>query len=296
MNSSHPNLFGSQIDILAKEYVIGKHKILLPVDHMLDQYQSNWKRYDTALGYISQTIFKKYSKFTAIDIGANIGDSAALINKYIEIPILCIEGHPEFVPFLEYNASQIGNIQIAKYFIGKDGESICLENIISCGGTASIINAISSESFPNNQISLKSLASILEIFPQFKHSKLLKIDTDGCDFNIINDSIETIDLIKPILCFEYDINFSTNAEIDALETIENLLNIGYTSFLVYDNFGNYLINLNGYEYKKFIDLNAYLISNHRKSGNSAVYYFDIYAFPKIDEDLFLEIKDIEINS
>ena len=111
-------------DIQTKEYKVGNHQILLPLNHLLDQYQAKWTRYDTVLGIVAQIVFEKYPESTAIDIGANVGDSAALINKYINIPILCIEGYPEFIPFLEYNAVQIGNVQVAPYFIGNDGESI----------------------------------------------------------------------------------------------------------------------------------------------------------------------------
>jgi hypothetical protein len=46
--------------------------------------------------------------------------------------------------------------------------------------------------------------------------------------------------------------------------------------------------------EKFIDLNAYLNCNHHKSGKHAVFYFDVYAFPKIDFDLFAAVRDTEI--
>ncbi len=34
---------------MAKEYIIGRHQLLLPDDHQLDPYQARWHRYDTAL-------------------------------------------------------------------------------------------------------------------------------------------------------------------------------------------------------------------------------------------------------
>ncbi len=295
MTISEFNLSNHELRDQAKVYKIGDHQILLPLDHMLDQYQATWKRYDTVLGNVAQLVFQKYGTSTAIDIGANVGDSAALIRKYINVPVLCIEGNPQFIPFLEYNAAQIGDVQIAQCFIGKDSESVALEKIASQSGTASIVNAVG-ESSPNHQILLKSLATIIELYPKFQTAKLLKIDTDGYDFNIINNSVETINLLQPILCFEYDINFSSTGEIEGLEAIEALINIGYSYFLIYDNFGNYLISLTEQDYEKFIDLSTYLICNRRKSGNAAVFYFDIYAFSSGDRDLFVAVRDAEINS
>jgi len=68
------------------------------------------------------------------------------------------------------------------------------------------------------------------------------------------------------------------------------LNINYKKFIIYDNFGNYLISINTLE--QFRELNAYLRSN--KKNGIVVYYFDICAFNKEDIDLYEEIKDDEL--
>jgi FkbM family methyltransferase len=277
----------------SKEYQIGNHKILLPLDHLLDNYQANWKRYDTVLGDVARIVFQKYPESTAIDIGANVGDTAALINKYIHVPVLCIEGHPDFIPFLKYNAAQIGDIEIAAYFVGEDGESISLENISTDGGTASIVNSVN-DAFSHNCIVLKSLSTLIDLYPKFQSTKLLKIDVDGYDFDIINNSVDTISLLQPIICFEYDTSFRATGKAESLNAVENLFKIGYSYFLVYDNFGNYLIHLTEKDIEKFIDLNAYLNCNRHKSGKPAAFYFDIYAFPMVDFDLFSAVRDIEI--
>ncbi len=293
--SKYPKRFALDLELQykSKEYQIGNHKILLPLDHLLDKYQANWKRYDTVLGDVARIVFQKYPESTAIDIGANVGDTAALINKYIHVPVLCIEGHPDFIPFLKYNAAQIGDIEIAAYFVGEDGESISLENISTDGGTASIVNSVN-DAFSHNCIVLKSLSTLIELYPKFQSTKLLKIDVDGYDFDIINNSIDTISLLKPIICFEYDTSFRATGKAESLNAVENLFKIGYSYFLVYDNFGNYLLHLTEKDIEKFIDLNAYLNCNRHKSGKPAVFYFDIYAFPVVDFDLFSAVRDIEI--
>lgn len=279
--------------MMSKEYTIGRYQILLPSDHLLEHYQSTWLRYDKALGYIAQAIFQKYPESSAIDIGANIGDSAALIRQYLDVPVLCIEGNPEFVEYLYQNSVRIGEIEIAEYFVGADGKSVNLEQLFSSGGTASIVEAIAFEG--KCSVPTKSLGSILNEHPRFQDAKLLKIDTDGFDFFIIQTSIELISQLHPVLYFEYDINFRENGEMEGLEAVQTLVNIGYEYFMIYDNFGNYLMSLSQQEYDRFLDLTAYLLSNRRRSGTPVVYYFDICAFTNDDIDLFEDLRQMEID-
>jgi FkbM family methyltransferase len=277
---------------MPKEYEIGRYKIVLPDDHALDRYQSVWRRYDTALGHIAKIVIQKYPATTAIDIGANVGDSAALIQKYQEMPVLCVEGNPAFLEYLRHNAGIIGNTEIAEYFVGTDGESVDIDRIRNVSGTASIVQALGSNN--DSIIKTKSLEKILEEYSHFQNSKLLKIDTDGFDFEIIQASIDVVSNMKPIIYFEYDISFTPTGEDDALQALGMLCEVGYKKFIVYDNFGNYLISLSEQDYEKFIDLNAYLLSNRLKSGTSVVYYFDICAFTNEDVDLYEKHRFQEI--
>ncbi|WP_421654425.1 FkbM family methyltransferase [Leptothermofonsia sp. ETS-13] len=276
-----------------KEHQIGRFQILLPANHMLDQYQKTWWRYDTALGYIAQIVFQKYPDACAIDIGANVGDSAALIRSYADAPILCIEGNPEFIEYLEHNASTIGGIEIDQCFVGNDNTIVDFERINSNGGTATIVDAVSSEAMWF--IEMKSLRTILENHLDFRQTKLLKIDTDGFDFAIIQKSTSVISALRPVLYFEYDTNFKPEGEVEALEAIKALFEIGYTYFLVYENFGNYLFSITAQDLDKFIDLNICLASNRKKSGTSVIFYFDICALTEEDFDLFKQIRQTELS-
>lgn len=158
-----------------------------------------------------------------------------------------------------------------------------LYRLLSGGGTASIVDAITVEE--SAAIQTKSLTSIIANYPQFQNSQLLKIDTDGFDFFIIKSSIDIISQLSPVLYFEYDITFEANGESAGLETIQSLFEIGYEYFIVYDNYGNYLISLSNDEYDRFLDLTTYLASNRKRSGTPVVYYFDICAFTEKDKIL-----------
>jgi glycogen synthase len=274
-----------------KYYRIGDYLIVLPLNHSLDRYQSIWKRYDTALGAIAQVVFQKYPQASAIDIGANVGDSAALIRTVAEVNVLCIEGNPEFLPYLEHNASIIGGTEIEACFVGTQGETVNLAEIISEGGTATIVKAVSN---PEVGVQTKTLEAITQNYPTFQNAKLLKIDTDGFDFSIIQASKTTLARLRPLVFFEYDVAFTQDGANQGIRTIETLIEIGYEHFIVYDNFGNYLISLSSQDHDRFIDLTAHLVSNRRKSETPAIYYFDICAFTREDADLFEAIRKSEI--
>lgn len=278
---------------MPKYHQIGSHQILLPDEHPLPRYQATWKRYDLALGYISQIVFSKYPKATAIDIGANVGDTAALLQKYQPVSTLCIEGVPEFIQYLKPNADHIGNITIAECFVGRGDQFIDLEGIRTTGGTASIKGNLKSS---EKSVKIVSLADILKAHRQFWDSKLIKIDTDGFDFEIILSSLPVISKLQPVLHFEYDILFKESSWQESLSVIDNITKVGYSKFIVYDNYGNYLMSLSSQDIDKFIDLNTYLVSNRHRSGRAAVYYLDVCAFHEQDLDLFSQIKNYEMTS
>ena len=59
------------------QYTIGNISISLPHNHPLPSYQKAFLLYNKAVGIIAQIIEKENSNAIIIDIGANIGDTAA---------------------------------------------------------------------------------------------------------------------------------------------------------------------------------------------------------------------------
>lgn len=56
---------------------------------------------------------------------------------------------------------------------------------------------------------------------------------------------------------------SLNGPEEADLAIDALISVGYSCFLVFDNFGNPLLRLSGADRQKFDDLKAYLYSNKK---------------------------------
>jgi len=264
---------------------IGPYRLRLAADSQIPNYRKAFHLYDTALGRIAGVLRSKYPALHAIDIGANVGDTSALIRQTGEIPVLCVEGDPTILPILAENVTRLGpGVVVEPSFVGKDGDAVSLDLADEVGSNASLVKAIDSR----GSVRLRSLRAILGDHPLFKSAKLLKIDTEGFDFDIIRESIDFIERSKPAVFFEYDPHFRPDKPCAGLETIETLIHIGYSDFIYYDNFGNFLLHSDATNRLIFSDLNSYLASN-RKYG-VAVYYFDICALHREDTALVPEIR------
>src|ERR1039458_4940240 len=105
-----PKLMFRRLRGLRPQYdTVGRHRIRLPVGSQVLDHKRRFRLYDTALGSIASMIHAKYPDLHAIDIGANVGDTAALIRKSADIPVLCIEGDPLLVPVLLDNSARLGH-------------------------------------------------------------------------------------------------------------------------------------------------------------------------------------------
>lgn len=273
-------------------YQIGPHTLILPSEHRLDQYQARWRRYDVALGEISRIIHQQVPDTCAIDIGANIGDTAALLRKHVPMPVLCIEGHPNFIGLLRTNVARMGpGVEIETCFIGQEGGFVDIQRTQAKSGTASVVDALTSHA-PTHAIPVHSLETVLAKHPRFAQARLVKLDTDGFDFPILVQSASVLHRLKPVLFFEYDPSFTAQGEAEARQAIATLDALGYARYLVYDNFGNFLLSVDNPA--RFIELNSYL-RNNRKHG-CVIYYFDICAFPATELALFNAILAFELSA
>lgn len=260
---------------------IGSTKIVLPADHGLPLYQARWRLYDMPLKLVADAVREHFGMLCAIDIGANVGDSAALINAGCPTPVLCIEGDPAYLPFLELNARALGpDIVIETCFIGPADGNLAVEQLERHDGTTAIRGAPARELDHSDGATVRRLDTVLRDHEEFRSPHLLKIDTDGYDFSIILSHLDYISGCRPVLFFEYLVE-SEQAHEQSLECIRELLAHGYHDFLVFDNFGNCMLRTS--ELAAFEDLNGYLLSN-RKFG-TAVYYLDVCAVPAAHREI-----------
>ncbi len=270
------------------KYNIAGFDLLIPFSHTLPILLREHLLYGSNLSRIAKYIKDKYQNLTFIDIGANIGDSVAILRKEAEFPILCIEGNDKFFSILEKNAALFSDICIVKSFVGKDNQIVKETNIAEGGGSAYLIKDTGSQ----NTIEIKKLLNILEDYPSFLQSKMLKIDTDGFDNNIIRGAEIFISKIKPVIFFEYSPWHLTQQGDDGLSIFDYLRNHNYFDLLIYDNLGYLMLSATTNDSNLLKDLHLYFLKFLSRTKER---YCDICVFHKEDTELFNFIKHEEVS-
>jgi FkbM family methyltransferase len=259
-------------------------KIVLPANHNLPLYQKNYKNYDKKLISISKIIYEKLGG-VLIDIGANIGDTAAGIRANCDVPIFCIEGDEGYFKYLELNVKNLPNITLVKEFVGAENKKLT-GNYVKNEGTGKFIE----NNKENNAIDFKTLENIFRDL-KIREPKvtLLKIDTDGLDFTIILGNIDFIKLTGTSIFFEYEIN--TDLDNSTSVKLVEILSLQGYNFIAYDNFGNFLCSVTSDFTTRFRELNAYIQSCKKNGGG--MYYMDIFCTKS--KEIFNEVYKQEVS-
>lgn len=135
-------------------------------------------------------------RLVIIDAGANVGDTALLIDAEAEAEILCIEASAKFYAILQSNVGAKENIHSLRCYLGeKDEESfLSVENDMG--------NAVAQQSAAAN--TFRSLDSLTHTeFLSFRHANIIKTDTEGFDCKILRGAEQLIRENQPALFFEF---------------------------------------------------------------------------------------------
>lgn len=230
---------------------VGAAELLLPLSHELPFYRHDHPLYDRAIGAIAAT-----AGGPVVDVGANVGDTAAEIRSQSDVPILCVEGDDRFFTILKRNAQQLEPVELEHAFV----EAPARGRVERGGGTARIVAG-------ERELRAKPLARILEEHPTFAEPALVKLDTDGMDVPIVLANLELFARARPVLFFEYDPHLGATPDV-----FDRLLEIGYARMHVYENTG---------ERAETVDLPGSI--HARYTGHGGARYADVCVFT--DEEL-----------
>ena len=268
---------------LNNNMLIGRFHLSFPVEHDFQFNYTNYPLYQRNLQRLAEYLSLKFNDFSMIDVGANIGDSAILINQNIDIPVLCIEGDENFYLYLMENIKQIHKALIHKAFLYDGQRKAGSFDKRYEGGTMRLVKNDSDQ-----LIQFSTLDEVLTSNPLFQKSKLFKIDTDGQDIKVLYGAREYLSLAKPVLFFEFDREFMENAGDNGLDALKWLSQLGYHQALFYDNFGMLLLSVSLDKPQVLKQLYNYIQKKH-----AAFPYFDICLFHFEDNIIADEFVDLE---
>ena len=276
------NFIKKSSDPLIKHNING-FTLLLPFSHNLPFILKNHPNYSSNLVRLAKCVKHKYDNMRFIDIGANIGDSVAMLRGEVHFPILCIEGEEQFLAILEKNIKLFSDVYLTKAFLGDETRAIKAVTSKKCGTAY-----IKRDAILTNDMFIQKLSDVLKNYPDFSIAKMVKIDTDGFDCKIIRGAIEFISKAKPVVFFEYDPFFLDRQGDDGVSVFKFLEETGYQNLLIYDNVGKFLLSTDVSNTDLIQDIHLYF------SGRSGHRYCDICVFHGEDSELFQEAKKLEI--
>ena len=248
-------------------YNIGKYTIIVPPNFALPKFQKQFKLYDRFLPVLAKKI--NSSDQLIIDIGTNIGDTTIAMMQQCNNPFLCIEPSPIFLPYLEENLSKLSTedfkrITLVKKLIGTGILSGELGH--TQGGTASVKITGTTQSPTHTPLDT--------IISEKDNVILLKVDTDGFDFDVIRSAENLLHRSEPILFWENEI--SEDFQYEGFVGLYSLLSKkGYKYIYIFDNFGNLVTEEPDFETLK--NINTYIYSMKKSDCTRTLYYTDILA-------------------
>ncbi|HMP90060.1 MAG TPA: FkbM family methyltransferase [Kiritimatiellia bacterium] len=258
------------------KYNLGLFTIYIPLSHNLPIDLKNFPEYNGDLVKLAALIRAKYQDLHIIDIGANVGDTAAMIRSSIDSPILCIEGDGRYYNILTKNINSMPNVESVQCYI--DARSASIQIAKSFGRGTGYLDR--SETSKSENVDTYTLPDILRQFARFSNAKLLKIDTDGFDGNIIRGASDWIKHAHPIIFFEYAANLMAQNGDDGLSLFNFLAELGYTCATIHRDMGGIINAVEPLTAEQLKDIDREI----RKGWLHA--YVDITAFHSEDRDVF----------
>ena len=259
----------------------GRFVIELPLSHRLPSYRWLFPDYDGALGRLAAAVWRHHPDSSVVDIGANVGDSAAIIRSSCPAPMLCVEGDARFFALLERNARALGpRIVLERTLVGAAAGTLAAR-LASRGGTARIVAA---EGAPG--LVVEPLDAILARHPELPPPRLVKCDTDGFDLPIVEAGMPLWERLRPTLFFEYDPAFQSATDPRALW--DALAGIGYDRILVWENTGDFLLSLGTGARDRLEEIHEFY------RGRASLRYADLAVFHRDDGALADEVREGEL--
>jgi FkbM family methyltransferase len=259
-----------------KEIRIGNFVLTAPSNHILFRYLPSQPYRDLAVGIIARELAHKYPGQPLVDIGANIGDTMAIMATHSPSPIILVEPSEFYGRFLRENASRIPNsTSIHQVMVsGKQREQGVL---MHAGGTARFETVAEGPS-----IECKKLAEIVD-----GQSCMIKIDADGFDLPILAGSFEYLAERLPCLFYENEV-LDTDTLAAADQVVSGLAAVGYRYFAIFEDTGLHMFSTTDVGVVR--NLNRYLYKV-RTAPVEREFYCDVFCVSPRDQDVFFAVTE-----
>jgi len=233
------------------DYHLGNVKMLFPASHATPFTWKSDSDYSMSLGRVAKTVTQKYENSVIVDVGANVGDSAAIIRANgVSNQIISIEGVKSFYKVLKQNALLLGEIEPINCFIGSDKLHAPNAKVrVLPTGNAVVYEKPDdyikeNKQTPIGDVDFLTLEEVVGATTN-KSVKLLKTDIEGYDLPVLLSSINFISRNKPVIFMELHISGidEKSKGVCWKDLWEELINEGYCKALYWRNSSDFLCSV-----------------------------------------------------
>ena len=179
----------------------------------------------TDLLLVLETIGIDLKESMALDIGANIGNHTIEFAKFFG-HVEAYEPNPHTYKLLDFNCSYRENINCHNFGCGDKDESLTLYEHPFNNGASSTHREDLNKNYNKLEIKISRIDSFLN---QFRNVKLIKIDVESMEHQVILGAVNTIIKHKPVIAFEQNVKEFTEP-YNETKTIDFLRTLGYEMF------------------------------------------------------------------
>jgi FkbM family methyltransferase len=263
--------------------LIAGYPIRMYARSMLPDLYAQNPDYAGELGRLVALAAKKYAALRVVDIGANYGDTVAVIKAAADVPVLAIEGDERAFWLLESNVRQFHNVTTIQALLGEHAERVPVTREKDGWNLTLVPDPASKTS-----VDVTTLDDCMASRPEADSYRILKIDTEGFDCRILRGATRFLSHTRPVVAMEYNRDNMRRIGEDGLSTLAMLHGLGYDHALFFDENGRLLLPTQLGDTAVVNDLHEYA------SGRAgAIYYYDLCLFHRDDEDLARQFIDGE---
>ena len=264
------------------DYGVGQYSIKLPYGHNLPGFQRNHPKYDRFLPHLAKYL---PSGSCVVDVGANCADTfAGMFNENPSLNFICVEADDFFFSYLEKNvksilsaAGQKSEVRLVKSLAGAELSSVVMTGV---GGTKHAVPLAGNDASALSATPLDEILNIQQV--SSSQVSLVKTDTDGYDYDVINSANSLTRNSSPLLFMECQ--YETRGQfLDYKKMISSLEKCNYSQWAVFDNFGALmLVAQNSSQVYSLMD---YTWQQNNGSATRTIFYLDILAGKENSKDL-----------
>lgn len=258
---------------------VGAHTVQLFANERVYPGRVWDEKHNAELSRLVAAALTKYPDVAVIDVGANLGDTAAVIKTAGDVPIFCIEGDPRIYEVLQQNIRQFPNVTARNVLLGERTENIPVVfqkegwnlTVVPDGGPSA------------TTVSLTTLDECTHEIADLDRYRVLKVDVEGFDCRVIRGGMAYIERVHPLILMEYNRENMDAIGEKGLDTLMRLRDAGYSSIVYFDQSGRMLLSTTLDEADLIQDLHEY--ANGR---DGSIYYVDLCLFHRDDTELAAE--------